>query len=151
MAIRYIGPAVGLALIVATGAQAQPPGTREALAPTMAMQAMDTDRDGTISTSEANKAAIANFAALDADHDGTLDQKELMGGGNPNTMAQADRDNDGTLDQKEFTTMVDAQFKAADANHDGTLDRNELRAPPGQALVRMLPNTRAAEAAQSGK
>lgn len=151
MAIRYLVPAVGLALAVVTGAQAQPAGTRQALAPSMAMQAMDTDKDGTISKGEVNKAADANFAALDADHDGTLEQRELMGGGDPNAIAQADRDKDGTLDRAEFRRMIDAQFKAADADHDGKLDRTELRARAGQALLAMLPDTRAAEAAQSGK
>jgi hypothetical protein len=152
MVIRLIAPAAGLALAVVAGAHAQPAGTRQALAPNMAMHAIDADKDGTISAGEAKRAATANFAALDTDHDGTLDQRELMGAGaNPNVMAQADRDKDGTLDQAEFARMVKAQFKAADADREGTLDRKELRSRQGEALLAMLPASGAAEAAQPSK
>jgi Ca2+-binding EF-hand superfamily protein len=130
--------AAGLSIGVAATVHAQPAGTRQALAPDAAMQAIDADKDGTISLDEAKKAAVKKFTALDSDHEGTLDVRELMGTLSPEAAKQADRDSDGTLSQAEFLAVVEARLKEADTNHDGTLDPQELRTPKGQALLRLL-------------
>ena len=119
-------------------AEAQPAGTRQAIAPEAALHAIDTNKDGTISLDEAKTAAEKRFTALDTDHEGTLDVRELMGTLGREAAKRADKDSDGTLDKAEYLAVVETRFKAADTNHDGTLDRQELGTRQGQALLRLL-------------
>lgn len=136
MDVKHLLGAAGLSLGLIAAANAQPAGTRQAVAPTAAMASMDTDRDGTLSLDEVSKAAEANFAALDTDRDGTLDARELAGLGRGNAVARADQDKDGTLDKAEYLSIVEERFKRADADHDGTLDAKELRGRSGQAMLK---------------
>ncbi|MBV9777948.1 MAG: hypothetical protein JO143_12965 [Acetobacteraceae bacterium] len=129
--------AAALSLGVAA-AEAQPAGTRQAIAPEAALHAIDTNKDGTISLDEAKAAAEKRFTALDTDHEGTLDVRELMGTLGPEAAKRADKDSDGTLDKAEYLAVVETRFKVADTNHDGTLDQQELGTRQGQALLRLL-------------
>jgi Ca2+-binding EF-hand superfamily protein len=103
-----------------------------------AMQALDTDNDGTVDLEEAKKAASDMFDKLDRDHDGTLDRRELRGRLRPAQFAAADPDKDRTLSKDEYLKVVEDRFKAADRDNDGTLDERELRSRAGQALLRLL-------------
>ena len=137
MRTTYLLAAAALSIGVAA-AEAQPAGTRQAIAPEAALHAIDTNKDGTISLDEAKAAAEKRFTALDTDHEGTLDVRELMGTLSPEAAKRADKDRDGTLSQEEYLAVVEARFKAVDTNHDGTLDLQELRTPQGQGLLRLL-------------
>jgi Ca2+-binding EF-hand superfamily protein len=103
-----------------------------------ALQALDPDRDGTVSLAEAKAAASRLFSKLDRDHDGTLDRRELRGRMVSKEFAAADGDHDGTLDKAEYLAAVETSFKAADRDNDGTLDAKELSSPRGRVLLRLL-------------
>jgi Ca2+-binding EF-hand superfamily protein len=103
-----------------------------------ALQALDPDRDGTVSLAEAKAAASRLFSRLDRDHDGTLDRRELRGRMVSKEFAAADRDRDGTLDKAENLAAVERAFRAADRDNDGTLDVKELSSPRGRVLLRLL-------------
>jgi Ca2+-binding EF-hand superfamily protein len=103
-----------------------------------ALQALDTDHDGTVDLAEAKAAASKLFDKLDRDHDGTLDRRELRGRLVSKEFAAADGDRDGTLDKDEYLALVEKSFKAADRDNDGTLDAKELSAPRGRMLLRLL-------------
>jgi Ca2+-binding EF-hand superfamily protein len=103
-----------------------------------ALQALDPDRDGTVSLAEAKAAASRLFARLDRDHDGTLDRRELRGRMVSKEFAAADGDHDGTLDKAEYLAAVEKAFRAANRDNDGTLDAKELSSARGRALLRLL-------------
>jgi Ca2+-binding EF-hand superfamily protein len=103
-----------------------------------ALQALDPDRDGTVSLAEAKAAASRLFSRLDTDHDGTLDRRELRGRMVSKEFAAADGDHDGTLDKAEYLAAVERAFKAANRDNDGTLDAKELSTPRGRVLLRLL-------------
>jgi Ca2+-binding EF-hand superfamily protein len=98
----------------------------------------DLDSDGTLDMAEVKKAAAEVFARLDRDHDGTLDKRELAGRLSAREFAAADPDRDGTLTLDEYLAVVEKRFNAANRDPDGTLDAKELKAPAGQALLRLL-------------
>jgi Ca2+-binding EF-hand superfamily protein len=103
-----------------------------------ALQALDPDRDGTVSLAEAKAAASRLFSRLDRDHDGTLDRRELRGRMVSKEFAAADRDHDGTVDKAEYLAAVEKAFRAADRDNDGTVDAKELSSPRGRVLLRLL-------------
>jgi Ca2+-binding EF-hand superfamily protein len=103
-----------------------------------ALQALDPDRDGTVSLAEAKAAASRLFTRLDRDHDGTLDRRELRGRMVSKEFGAADGDHDGTLDKAEYLAAVQKAFKAADGDNDGTVDAKELSSPRGRVLLRLL-------------
>jgi Ca2+-binding EF-hand superfamily protein len=103
-----------------------------------ALQALDPDRDGTVSLAEAKAAASRLFSRLDRDHDGTLDRRELRGRMVSKEFAAADRDHDGTVDRAEYLAAVEKAFRAANRDNDGTLDAKELSSAQGRALLRLL-------------
>jgi Ca2+-binding EF-hand superfamily protein len=102
------------------------------------LQALDTDKDGTVDVAEAKAAASKLFDSLDRDHDGTLDRRELRGRMVSKEFAAADGDHDGTVDKDEYLAAVEKSFKAADRDNDGTLDVKELSSPRGRVLLRLL-------------
>ncbi len=106
--------------------------------PSLALQRLDTDHDGTVDSAEADKAAMQAFARLDRDHDGTLDRRELRGRLSRGQYAAADTDHDGTISQNEYTALVERRFRAADRDHDGTLDQRELHASAGRKLLTLI-------------
>ncbi len=114
------------------------PFGNSAFAASRAMQALDTDKDGSIDLKEANAAAAALFDQLDRDKDGTLDARELHGRLNLSEIKKADPDHDGTLTKDEYLALVAQLFKRADHDGDGTLDEHELRSPAGRKLQKLL-------------
>ncbi len=114
------------------------PFGNSAFAASRAMQALDTDKDGSIDMKEANAAAAALFDQLDRDKDGTLDARELHGRLNLSEIKKADPDHDGTLSKDEYLALVAQLFKRADHDGDGTLDEHELRSPAGRKLQKLL-------------
>jgi EF hand len=102
------------------------------------VQALDTDKDGTVDLQEAKKAASDLFDKLDRDHEGTLDKRELAGRLSAKELAAADPDHDGTLTKDEYLAIVEQRFKAANADNDGTLDAKEFSTKAGRSLLRLL-------------
>ena len=102
-------------------------------------QAIDRDRDGTITLDEAKQAAELSFQRLDRHQAGKLSRAQI--GRRRVSLAEfswADRDHDGTLDKDEYLALVERQFKAADTDHDGTVSRAEFESRSGLPLRRLL-------------
>src|SRR5271155_369735 len=129
---------LGIAILAAILGSASMGHTPSAAATRGALQALDTDNDGTIDLAEAKAPASKLFDKLDRDHDGTLDRRELRGHMVSKEFAAADRDRDGTGDKKEYLAFVEKSFKAADRDHDGTVDAKELSSLRGLLLLRLL-------------
>jgi Ca2+-binding EF-hand superfamily protein len=126
-----LGSAVAVSAIGAVQAASQ--------SATEQFKTWDTDHDGTIDLSEAQKAAEARFNSLDSDHDGTVDAKEFKSAKITQTdLIKADTDKDGTVDKDEYLKLVAARFKAADTDNDGTVSVDELQTKDGAALARLL-------------
>lgn len=105
------------------------------------MQALDTDKDGELSTEEINNASKA-LRALDKDNDGKLSAEELrpagmgQGTGGPRggqNTAEAlarlmanDQNKDGKLSADELPERMRALVTRADADKDGFATREEL-------------------------
>ena len=99
-------------------------------APNPVMQALDTDRDGTLSAAELS-AATANLKKLDKNNDGKVDQEELRPdfvGGMIARMMERDENKDKKLSKEEAGERMEESFADADKNKDGGLDEAELRA-----------------------
>jgi len=109
-----------------------------ALAAETVPPALDPDKDGTVSLTEAQAAGAKVFASLNKDADGTLDAKEVGDRIDAAGIKAADPDNDGTIDDKEYAKIVESKFKTADPDGDGTLDAKELSSPAGQALLKLI-------------
>ena len=103
-----------------------------------AIDALDTDKDGTIDLAEAKSAVGALFDKLEKDNDGTLDHKELKGRISAADWEIADPDNDKTISKDEYLAFVEVAFKRADTDHEGTIEAKELKTPAGHALLRLL-------------
>ena len=116
-----------------------------------AFKSADKDGDGTLDKEEAKAMpqVAKNFDALDTDKDGTVSMAEVMAGakgkmkGKARDMrermksmheagkekfAAADKDGDGTLDKEEAKAMprVAADFDKIDADKDGTVSMEEI-------------------------
>jgi Ca2+-binding EF-hand superfamily protein len=102
------------------------------------VEALDTDKDGTVDLAELNKSAEELFARLDKDNGGTIEPKELQGRLSKKEFKAADPDSDGTLSKDEFLAAVAALFKDADPDSDGTLDAAEFSSKQGKALLRVV-------------
>jgi Ca2+-binding EF-hand superfamily protein len=133
--LALIGGTLGLAVILGAASAGHALAARP---PASALQALDTDHDGTVDLNETRTAASALFDRLDGDRDGTLDQRELKGRLSAKQLAAADPDHDGTLTKAEYLAIVESRFRAADPDHDGTLDAKELKSPAGQTLLRLV-------------
>ncbi|HLH91486.1 MAG TPA: EF-hand domain-containing protein [Xanthobacteraceae bacterium] len=110
-----------------------------ALARRASFEAIDQDRDGTISLEEAKHAAAGLFDRLDRHRTGKLTRAQL--GRGRLTVAQfswADRDHDGTLTKDEYLALVEREFAAADGDHDGTVSRAEFHSRAALPLRRLL-------------
>ena len=104
---------------------------------TSAVQALDTDNDGTVDLTELKKSAETLFVKLEKDNDGTIEPRELQGRLSKKEFKTADPDGDGTLDKNEFLAVVEGLFKRADPDNDGTLDAKEFASKEGKALLRV--------------
>ena len=129
------------------GQPGMPPRPNIAAAPFF--RAIDTDRDGKLSSDELAKAGDA-LKTLDRNGDGSLTPEELVPPGaagqagrpetgrppqqgNPGVAAflerlkQADANGDGKLSKDEAPERMKENFDRIDANSDGQLDQEELR------------------------
>ncbi len=108
--------------------------------PDALFNALDLNRDGTISADEIARAP-ESLKTLDKNSDGQLTEDELRPapfqgrgrGGNPDEMltrlfSQFDKDNDGKISREEAAGgPLEELFDRADQNKDGFLTRDELR------------------------
>ena len=117
----------GLALLIASAACAG-----------SAIEAMDSDNDGTLDMAEVETAGARIFAMLDKDKEGTLDSAELAGRLSADELQDLDSNRSGTLDRNEYAKAVAIRFRNADADGNGTLDARELATPEGAALLKLL-------------
>ncbi len=100
---------------------------------------LDKDADGTLSWSEVQDAAIAEFKKLDTNSDGTVDAKEWRAGGFTASQWKATgQDAHGKLTQTNYLAWAKKQFAAADPDRDGTVSSQELAAPGAKGLLRIL-------------
>ncbi|MDB5441577.1 MAG: transaldolase/EF-hand protein [Caulobacteraceae bacterium] len=109
-----------------------------------AVDALDTNKDGTVSPEEYRAAQLAQFTKQDVNGDGKLTADELAGarggrGGAPSAPSQIDGDTnkDGALSQAEFIANVDKEYKTIDKDWNNKITviemtakvRNESAAP----------------------
>lgn len=104
------------------------------------IQTYDTDRDGTVSLEEIDKAAEARFRIVDADHDGTVDQKEIapVGLSDQDFTTFDGDDKDKKIQKSEYMAMVKQRFAAANPNKNKELGKDELSSTAGQDLMRLV-------------
>jgi len=103
-----------------------------------AIQALDTDKDGTLDLDEVTKAAEAVFVRLNKDQDDTLDREELGSLLTAQEFVAADPDKDSTLTKEEYVALATKLFKQADVDGDGKLEAKELNSKAGRALLRLI-------------
>jgi Ca2+-binding EF-hand superfamily protein len=118
--------------------------------PSPVIAALDTDKDGTISAEEIEKA-VASLKTLDKNNDGKLTPEELRpqggpggpggpggfgggagGGFNPEQMVarifeESDKDGDGKLSADEAPERMQANFERIDADSDGFVTKEEFQ------------------------
>ncbi len=117
---------------------------------TAAFGRVDTNKDGFISTAEAEAAqqrvgaetaakiakdVEAQFAQLDADHNGQLSIAEFKAGApkprmlpGAEILKRLDTNHDGKISSAEFQAERLGQFDRLDTNHDGTISATEQQA-----------------------
>jgi Ca2+-binding EF-hand superfamily protein len=103
-----------------------------------AIEAIDSDNDGTLDMAEVETAGATIFAALDKDKEGTLDASELAGRLSTEELQDLDSNRSGTLDRNEYAKAVAIRFRNADADGNGTLDAREVGTPDGAALLKLV-------------
>ncbi|HRC27076.1 MAG TPA: EF-hand domain-containing protein, partial [Alphaproteobacteria bacterium] len=119
----------------------------------MKMEKLDTDKNGALSTAEANAGAMMHFKAMDTNADGILsaaefekaprpynkegkddgatwrDRKSLserLGLRRDKRFAVMDTDGNGSVSQSEFLAGAEKRHEMMDANKDGTITREEM-------------------------
>jgi hypothetical protein len=133
MSLRMVFVGAGIAAAVLIGYD----GTAYAKS-CSALKGVDTDKDGSIDLTEAQKAAAAVFDKIEKDSDKTIDAKEAKGRLSKKELAAGDPDKDGTLTKDEYLALVAKRFSAANPDADGTLDCRELSTNAGKALLKLL-------------
>lgn len=142
-----IGAALLATVAIPALAVAHGGGDRDGGAPPRAermierFQAMDTDKDGTVTPDEFTAHRAERFKAADKDGDGLLNAEELAAmheGRGPATKTQRmvawlDRDGDGKLSQEEVAGMGGPMMAMLDRDGNGSVDKIEL----GRMLERM--------------
>ena len=130
----------------------------------MKMEKLDTDKNGALSTAEANAGAMMHFKAMDTNADGILsaaefekaprpynkegkddgatwrDRKSLserLGLRRDKRFAVMDTDGNGSVSQSEFLAGAEKRHEMMDANKDGTITREDT-----QRRVAILINVR---------
>ncbi len=95
------------------------------------MDALDTDRNGSLSPREIENAA-SSLLALDRDGDGTVDLDEMRPrplkeeGGFVARILGKDRDGDGMVSEEELPDQMKSLMKRADFNNDGFIESAEI-------------------------
>jgi len=97
----------------------------------------DTNHDQFVSSAESAAAAAKIFDAIDTDKDGAVTSSELTAArialgldklpGSEELIAAADQDSDGQLTLTEWIAAEAISFRAADRNGDGKLSPDEWR------------------------
>lgn len=142
--LALLAAAALLAIALGDPAAAQETSKRDQLVQ-KTMDALDADRDGSISTAESETVQRARFKALDTNSDGALSSEEFKAytpefGKMPADEAKRtawlekrfkrlDTDDDGKVTEAEILTGGSKRFAAADDNKDGQVTAEELRRP----------------------
>lgn len=104
-----------------------------------ALQAMDANRDGLITRTEAQAARMRMFDRLDADEDGALDATEraaIETGPMAEAVNGADSDRDGRVSRAEIMALPYRGFDRLDRDHDGVVSTDEIEAVRNSARSR---------------
>ncbi len=120
------------------GERKRPEGSRP---PNPIMEALDTDKDGSLQQGEIDMAVVA-LRKLDKNKDGTLSADELRpaggpsmsgpgggdrpGGGRGPSMDFLDKDKDGKISKEEAPDRMKERFAQIDTNADGYVDKAEM-------------------------
>lgn len=88
-------------------------------------EVMDQNKDGKITTAEADATWKARFTALDKNKDNVLAGDELTGGPHKR-FKKADSNNDGKITLAEAQAKATAMFTRFDKNKDKVLTRDEM-------------------------
>jgi hypothetical protein len=144
-----------LALMLPASAHACSPGGPNGSGQHMMMEKLDTDKNGTLSTAEADAGALTHFKAMDANADGVLsaaefekaprpynkdgrddgatrkdgkDLSERLGFRRDKRFAIMDTDANGSVSQAEFMAGAQKRHEMMDADKDGTITHEEMAA-----------------------
>ena len=129
-----------LALVLATSliSVTVQAGHRGAVASCPALNAIDPDSDGRMTTGEAVKRGVAVFKAINPDGDRTLEPHEVSHRLSHAAFVWADRNKDGKLHMGEWIRRIVILFNKANPDRDGTIECDELSSGWGRGLYRML-------------
>lgn len=139
-----------LALLLPVSARACPPGGPGGHP---MMEKIDTDKDGAVSATEGEAAALEHFKAMDGNKDGSLSADEFekaprpdgmkKGGASPEgenmrperlgqmkekRFGKMDTDGDGTVTQAEFLAGAQKRHEWMDSDKDGKISKDEMDA-----------------------
>jgi len=89
---------------------------------------MDQNKDGKVTTAEADAVWKARFTELDKNKDNVLVADELKGARHPKKFGKADTNNDGKITLAEAQAKATAMFTKFDKNKDKILTRDEMPA-----------------------
>ncbi|UWQ35402.1 EF-hand domain-containing protein (plasmid) [Leisingera sp. M527] len=109
------------------------------------LKAMDLNRDGKVTVSEAVEARVAKFDGADTDGNGSLDKGEHTAmlealssqckrgdgakrTGNADPFSITDADGSGSISKAEFRSVAEQFFTRVDADGNGKLTRSDFRA-----------------------
>lgn len=120
------------ALLIALSTQAKDRDRKPPRAKSPLIEALDANKDGSISTEEITNAAAA-LQTLDQDGDGALSRDELRPQHrSPERMAERlmerDANGDGVISGDEIPQFLRQRLDHIDANGDGNIDREEALA-----------------------
>jgi len=123
--LAVVGAISGLGALqaCAQNASSQPPSGGPAF------EAVDTNKDGTISKAEF-QAFLAHMPAHGRGGPGMGLHVEHMRHMMPMDIKSLDTNGDGKISLEEFSAPMKAHFAELDADHDGFLDQNEMPQPP---------------------
>lgn len=113
-------------------------GHRGAVPSCHALNVIDPDSDGRMTTGEAVRRGVYIFKAINDDGDRTLEPDEVYGRLSHAAFVWADRNKDGKLHMGEWIRRIVILFNKANPDRDGTIECDELHSGWGRGLNRML-------------